>query len=98
MPGPRHYLTMRSIIVNPFRNWAVAAFVAALIAGGGSFRAGAQEAKPATPAPEKEPPLPADAHVSQTMQLDGKPLQYNVTVGTLPVWDNSKKIGEVVYT
>jgi carboxypeptidase C (cathepsin A) len=68
--------------------------------------AGAQENKPAPPAdakdkdkaPEKETPFPADAHISQTIQLDGKPLRYNVLVGNLPVNDNGKKIGEVVYT
>ena len=70
--------------------------------------AGAQEAKPAVPAAadakdkdkaaEKETPLPADAHVAQSIQLDGKPLHYTVTVGALPVNDNNKKIGEVVFT
>ena len=68
----------------------------------------AQETKPPAPPPapaadtkaaEKEPPLPADAHVAQTMQLDGKTLHYTVTVGTLPVFDkDGKKSGEVVYT
>ena len=71
----------------------------------------AQEAKPpaAPPAPadtkdkdksaEKEPPLPPDAHVAQSIQLDGKQLNYTVTVGTLPVYDkDGKKSGEVVYT
>jgi carboxypeptidase C (cathepsin A) len=70
----------------------------------------AQETKPAaTPPPsadakdkekpaDKEAPLPADAHVTQSIQLDGKTLSYNVLVGTLPVFDNGKKIAEVVYT
>ncbi|MGA7234356.1 MAG: peptidase S10 [Bryobacteraceae bacterium] len=99
---------MRSIILNPTRNWAVAVVFAALIANGASSRAAAQEAKPATPptaadakdkaTPDKEPPLPADAHVAQSIQLDGKPLHYTVTVGTLPVYDNSKKTGNVVCT
>jgi carboxypeptidase C (cathepsin A) len=53
---------------------------------------------PAPPAADKEAPLPADAHVAQSIQLDGKPLHYTVTVGTLPVNDNGKKIGEVVFT
>ncbi|MBB5316845.1 S10 family peptidase [Tunturibacter empetritectus] len=45
------------------------------------------------------PPLPADAHVEQTMQLDGKTLHYTVTVGTLPVRDGKGGLsGEVVYT
>jgi carboxypeptidase C (cathepsin A) len=55
-------------------------------------------AKPAEPKPELAP-LPADAHVEQTAQIDGKPLRYTVTVGTLPVNDKEgKKVGEVVYT
>jgi carboxypeptidase C (cathepsin A) len=45
------------------------------------------------------PPLPADAHVQQTMQLDGKTLKYTVTVGALPVRDKDGKIaGQVVVT
>ena len=67
----------------------------------------AQETKPAPPpAPadakdkdkDKEPPLPADAHVAQTMKLEGKPLYYTVTVGSLPLTENGKKTGEVVFT
>ncbi len=68
-----------------------------------------QEPKPATPTPpsapdankpaDKESPLPAtDAHVEQTMQLDGKLLRYTVTVGALGVFENGKKTGEVVVT
>ncbi|HZY62322.1 MAG TPA: peptidase S10, partial [Edaphobacter sp.] len=58
----------------------------------------AAAAKPAESKPDW-PPLPADAHVEQTMQLNGKTLRYNVTVGTIPVFDNAgKKAGEVVYT
>jgi carboxypeptidase C (cathepsin A) len=77
----------------------------------GSACTWAQEAKPA-PAPpateakekekttEKEAPLPPDAHVAQSMQLEGKTLHYTVTVGTLPVYDSEKKtkLGEVVFT
>jgi carboxypeptidase C (cathepsin A) len=66
----------------------------------------AQEAKPSAPAasaeaksPDKAPPLPADAHTAQSIQLGGKTLHYTATVGTLPVYDNEgKKSGEVVYT
>ncbi len=68
----------------------------------------AQEAKPTPPAApadskdkpsDKQPPLPADAHTSQTIQLDGKTLTYTATVGTLPVFDKEgKKTAEVVYT
>ena len=49
--------------------------------------------------PADVPPLPADAHVAQTMQLAGKPLNYTATVGTLPVYDaDNKRTGEVVFT
>jgi carboxypeptidase C (cathepsin A) len=48
---------------------------------------------------DKEAPLPlVDAHVEQSIQLDGKALRYTVTVGALPVYDNGKKTGEVVCT
>jgi carboxypeptidase C (cathepsin A) len=59
------------------------------------------ENKPAEKSEEKMklPPLPPDAHVEQTMQLDGKALHYTVTVGTLPVRDtDGKEVGQVVYT
>ena len=45
------------------------------------------------------PPLPADAHVTQTTTVDGKTLKYTVTIGALPVRDEKGKItGEVVFT
>ena len=45
------------------------------------------------------PPLPADAHVTQSIVLDGKTLHYVVTVGKIPVRDEKGKVtGEVVYT
>jgi len=45
------------------------------------------------------PPLPADAHTQQSIELDGKPLHYTVTVGTLPVRDKEgKESGQVVFT
>lgn len=45
------------------------------------------------------PPLPADAHVTQTMQLAGRSLSYTATVGTLPVYNaDGKKTGEVIFT
>lgn len=45
------------------------------------------------------PPLPADAHVQQSMQIDGKTLHYTATVGTIPVYDKEgKEAGRVVYT
>jgi len=67
----------------------------------------AQTEKPEKPAAEKPPadnksplpPLPPDAHVQQSMELDGKTLHYTVTVGTLPVRDKEGKVsGDVVYT
>ena len=70
--------------------------------------AAGQETKPPAPAtpppaapakdPDKPAPLPPDAHVAQSIQLDGKTLNYTVTVGTLPVFDNGKRSGEVVLT
>ena len=51
--------------------------------------------------PDKDalPPLPAEAHVQQSIQLDGKTLKYTVTVGALPVRDKDGKVaGEVVVT
>jgi carboxypeptidase C (cathepsin A) len=96
---------MSSISKHPRRAQSGAGVLAVLIVTLGAFHADAQEAKPATPpAPaeakdkDKEAPLPADAHIAQSMQLDGKTLHYTVTVGTLPVSDNGKKIGEVVFT
>jgi carboxypeptidase C (cathepsin A) len=47
----------------------------------------------------KLPPLPADAHVSQSMEIGGKTLHYTATVGALPVRDGDGKMaGQVVYT
>ena len=73
-----------------------------------STQAIAQEDKPAgdkpatdKPASDKnaQPPLPPDAHAEQSMQLDGKPLKYTVTVGTLPVRDKDGKVsGDLVFT
>ncbi len=58
--------------------------------------------KPAAAAGDEkapQPPLPADAHVLQSMQFAGKPLAYTVTVGTLPVRDKEGKTsGQVVFT
>jgi carboxypeptidase C (cathepsin A) len=59
----------------------------------------AADAKAGDKAPDKAPPLPPDAATAQTMQLNGKPLSYRVTVGTLPVYDkDGKKSAEVVFT
>src|SRR5215467_13727790 len=56
-------------------------------------------AEKADKAPEKPgmPPLPPDAHVEQSIQLNGKALRYTVTVGTLPTRDKEgKEAGQVV--
>jgi carboxypeptidase C (cathepsin A) len=45
------------------------------------------------------PPFPADAHVSQSVEVDGHSLKYTVTVGTLPVRDEKGNVtGQVVFT
>ena len=45
------------------------------------------------------PPLPAEAHAQQSIELDGKTLHYTVTVGALPVRDaDGKTAGQVVLT
>ena len=70
----------------------------------------AQSEKPAAdkpPAAEKPPadnkaalpPLPPNAHVQQSIEIDGKTLHYTATVGTLPVRDKEGKVsGDVVFT
>jgi carboxypeptidase C (cathepsin A) len=55
------------------------------------------------PAADKEkstlPPLPAEAHADQTIELNGKALHYTVTVGAFPTRDNDgKTVGQVVVT
>jgi len=61
-------------------------------------------ATPAFAADEKPdaialPPLPADKTVQQSAVIAGKPLAYDVSVGTLPIIDaKGKKIGEVTFT
>lgn len=45
------------------------------------------------------PPFPKDAHVAQSVTIDGRTLKYTATVGSLPVRDDKgKKIAEVVFT
>ena len=54
-----------------------------------------------TPAADKTalPPLPAEAHTQQSIQMDGKTLKYTVTVGALPTRDKDGKVaGDVVVT
>jgi carboxypeptidase C (cathepsin A) len=58
-------------------------------------------AKPADKTPDTHPlpPLPSDAHTQQTITLDGKKLNYTVTVGTLIARDaEGKAAGQIVYT
>ena len=85
------------------------ALAIACLAGTLSLPAQAQNDKPADkPAAADKaaadaktalPPLPADAHVQQSIEIDGKTLHYTVTVGTLPVRDkDGKESGEVVFT
>lgn len=55
--------------------------------------------KPADRSGSPLPPLPADAHTQQSMELDGKTLHYTVSVGSLPVRDKEgKEAGRVVFT
>ncbi len=61
------------------------------------------DAKPEASTPQAKAPmpptLPPEAHVAQTIQLDGKPLKYTATVGALPVKNpEGKPTGEVVVT
>jgi carboxypeptidase C (cathepsin A) len=45
------------------------------------------------------PPFPADKTVAQTMQLNGRALKYNATVGSLPILDEKgKTIASVMFT
>ncbi len=104
-------IRMRSTILNfPLHAAAVASLLVSLAIA--PARGVAQPEKPPAPVAEKEkpadksaseksglPPLPPDAHVQQSIQLDGKALKYTVTVGTLPVRDSDGKIaGDVVVT
>lgn len=63
----------------------------------------AQDGKPEDKADKSKSPmtnaLPADAHVAQTVQMDGKPLAYTATVGTIAVKNaKNEPTGEVVFT
>ena len=72
--------------------------------GGGQGRGPGANAAAATPAPGAPPapmanPLPADAHVAQSIEQDGKTIKYTATVGTLPVKNaEDKAVAEVVFT
>src|SRR5215475_1472635 len=96
---------MKCFSSHRLRRIAGASICAVLMASTG-LPGRAQESKPAAPAAaeskdkpaENAAPAPADAHVSQNIQLNGRQLNYNVTIGTLPVTHDNKKIGEVVFT
>ncbi|WP_229262384.1 S10 family peptidase [Duganella guangzhouensis] len=81
--------------------------VAGLLAGGASFAHAADTAAAAADVKAKSdnkpdldlPPMSEDKTVRQTIQLNGKPLHYDATVGSIKVRDaKGKVIGEVVYT
>jgi carboxypeptidase C (cathepsin A) len=80
----------------------LAAFVLAGLGTAPAFAADASKAASPDTADSSGfhlPPLPADAHVTQTATVDGKTLKYTVTVGSLPVRDEKgKTTGEVVFT
>ena len=47
----------------------------------------------------KLPPFPADKTIHQTMQLGGRTLKYDATVGSLPVFDEKgKQVASVMFT
>ena len=84
---------------------ALGAFLLATAPAGGAFADDAAapvkvEKADAKPADKPEfPPLPADAHVKQTIRLGGRDLNYTATVGTIPVRDDKGKLtGQVVFT
>jgi carboxypeptidase C (cathepsin A) len=59
------------------------------------------DAAQAKAAPEKPvpPPFPKDASIQQSTHLDGKTIEYTVTVGSIPITDkDNRKTAEVVYT
>ena len=75
-----------------------------LLAGSSSAVLAADNAKPPAAADAKgagyhPPAFPDDAHVSQSIQVDGRTLKYTATVGSLPVRDAKGNVtGEVVFT
>ncbi len=78
-----------------------ALLVAALLATATPALA-ADASKPDTAAGKGDfhlPPLPADAHVSQSARIDGRTINYTATVGSLPVRNDKGDItAEVVFT
>ncbi len=67
--------------------------------GGGAGAAAAAAPAAGAPAAPMANPLPADAHVAQSVEVGGKSVKYTATVGTLPVKNaEGKAIAEVVFT
>jgi carboxypeptidase C (cathepsin A) len=94
----QHYLRMASW-TRRLTIGLVAAWTCVAIAQTPAAPAPAAQQKPAEKAVDTLPPLPAEAHVDQTIQLDGKPLKYTATVGTLPLYGrDGKKSADVVFT
>ena len=85
-------------------NSALSAFALTLALSAPMANAAAPDhAKPTTEKSESPgfdlPPFPKDAHVAQSVTVDGHTLKYTATVGSLPVRDDKgKKIAEVVFT
>ncbi len=85
---------------------ASVALTLVLLAPGVLAQQAAQQAAPSKPSAPAQaassdqlPPLPPDAHVDQSIRLNGRTLNYTATVGTMPVYDlEGKKTAEVVFT
>ncbi len=83
--------------------YLIAAMAIGLLSGIASTHALAAEKPPAGAKSKEEelalPPLPDDKTIHQSIQLHGKALSYDATVGKIPVRDaKGKIIAEVVYT
>jgi carboxypeptidase C (cathepsin A) len=84
---PARLLSMRNLLI------------AALLLGAAAPAFAADDKPAADKAAPDFAPLPADKTIHQSAVIAGKPLGYDVTVGTIPINDaKGKKIGEVVYT
>jgi carboxypeptidase C (cathepsin A) len=86
-----------------FKLYLIAAVAMGLLSGIVSTHTLAAEKPPAAPKSTAEeltlPPLPDDKTIHQRIQLNGKTLSYDATVGKIPVRDaKGKIIAEVVYT
>ena len=87
------------------KSFTAGLLLAATLATGLAAPAWAAEAKPPATAAAGDgdgyhlPPLPADAHVAQSITVDGRTLKYTATVGSLPVRDEKGKlIAQVMFT